>query len=160
MSSTSALHIGVSIPDEVQLLDLASVDLFSILDQDYIRKCGMPEEVISQSISEVKFYYIGDTSTGAHQGTIAEAFIQLTHTLNDEEFRPGGLDIILIPGPYPTATTSEKIKAWAQVHAAQNTVFLIVCSGSYIAGNSGLIDGKLATGPRFSKRIFASRIPK
>jgi transcriptional regulator GlxA family with amidase domain len=148
MSTTTTLRIGVLIPEEVQLLDLASVDLFSLLSRDYLARCGLPEEIVSRGIPKVQFFYIADKTAGDHQETTARARIRLTHAIGDEEVRPGSLDIILVPGPFPPANTTKDVKAWAQAHNAEKTVFLIVCTGSFVAGNCGVLDGKHATGPR------------
>lgn len=148
MSNLSPLRIGVLIPEEVQLLDLASVDLFPLLSQEYMARCNLPDDLVKTGIPSVKIFYIADRTAGDYQLTTAAADIRITHHPEDEDIAPGKLDIILIPGPFPPATTSDAVKEWTQAHAAKDVVFLVVCTGSFVAGNCGLFDGKLATGPR------------
>lgn len=164
------LRIGVLIPEEVQLLDLSSVDLFPMLSQDYLRRCQLPESLWSHGIPSVEIYYIAETPAGSLGDTTAGARIRITHSIDDAEVQPGKLDIILIPGPFPPATTTDKVKAFAQAHLkhsesaevtdAKKTVFLVVCTGSFVAGNCGLFDGKVATGPRFVLPDLAKLYPK
>ena len=37
------LRIGVLVPEDVQLLDLASVDLLAMLSKDYLTRAKLPE---------------------------------------------------------------------------------------------------------------------
>jgi transcriptional regulator GlxA family with amidase domain len=177
MASTvpDKLHIGVLIPEEVQLLDLAAVDLFSMLSSDYLKRCHLPEAIYQMGIPEVKIFYIAEMTAGAQQDTTAGAKIRITHSLDDEDVQPGKLDIILIPGPFPPPTTTEKFKHFVQAHfehgnqssstvttgnAPKKTEFLVVCTGSFVAGNCGILDGKNATGPRFALEDLNSLFPK
>lgn len=68
--------------------------------------------------------------------------------------QPGQLDIVLVPGPDPTTdwhATDDRKQAltWLAAHAARpETDILSVCTGIYVCGAAGLLQGKKACGPR------------
>jgi transcriptional regulator GlxA family with amidase domain len=160
-----ALRIGVLIPEEVQLLDLACVDLLSMLSKDYLTKAKLPEALYNMGIPDLKIYYIAETAR-TQQDTTAGASIRITHSLDDDAVQPGCLDIILIPGPFLPPNTTDRVKNFAKMHQAhehkdgQKTVFLIVCTGIFVAGNCGILDDKMVTGPRFMLFDLKAAFPR
>jgi transcriptional regulator GlxA family with amidase domain len=161
IQSLELLRIGVLIPEEVQLLDLATVDLLSMLSKDYLTRAKLPAPLINLGVAEVKIHYIAESKTEPHQTTTAGA-IQLTHSIDDKEVQPGELDIIHIPGPFLPPTISDKFKAFVQAHRdyrfapdksnkeGRKVDFLVVCTGIFVAGICGILDGKQVTGPRMA----------
>ena len=59
------------------------------------------------------------------------------------------LDVLMIPGPDPWAyEPTEAINRFIRGHFESGTDVLTVCTGVYVAGPTGILKGKRATGPR------------
>ncbi|KAK3986694.1 class I glutamine amidotransferase-like protein [Cladorrhinum sp. PSN332] len=146
------IHIGVFIPSFVQLLDLACVDIFASGSYEYLSALSplVPEAVYSQAPS-VKIYYISTSQPSATLNLTASASILITHHLSSPEVQPGKLDIILVPGPDPTAVWDKEVTDWLAQHSSSHeagTDILSVCTGIYLCAAAGIIQGKRVCGPR------------
>lgn len=176
-SKASTLTVGVLLFDDVQLLDLATIDLLAMCSKAYLRACDLPAPLIARGIDQLNVYYIGENGPltpqaspwqqARTQNAIGGSFsaptdtkllpttpslnlnIALTHNLVSPEVAPGNLDILFIPGPEPATVPSEAQKTFMQSHATQkNTDILVVCTGIFPVGRAGLLDGRECTGPR------------
>ena len=64
------------------------------------------------------------------------------------------LDILLVPGPDPSAVLNEEVLAFVRAHAGwrgengEVTDMLSVCTGCVVLGQSGILKGRRASGPR------------
>ncbi|KAK4164257.1 class I glutamine amidotransferase-like protein [Cladorrhinum sp. PSN259] len=149
-SSSKTIHIGVFIPNYVQLLDLACVDIFASGSYEYLSGLAslVPEPVYSQAPS-IKIYYISTQQPSTTLSLTASASILITHHLSSPEVQPGKLDIILIPGPDPSAVWDKEVSDWLKRHASHETVdILSVCTGIYLCASAGIIANKKVCGPR------------
>lgn len=72
---------------------------------------------------------------------------------------PGKIDILLIPGPDPSAVTSEAAKGFIRAHAEKGNNVLTVCTGIYPAAEAGILEGKKATAPRALIGEFRKKFP-
>ena len=172
---TKHLHIGVLFCGDVQLLDLAAVDLFAMCSKAYLKACDLPGPMIALGFDNLTFYYIGEgvatipsemsTRTAENRG---EAFLappnttlitstpslnlnmQLTHDITSAAVAPGKLDILVVPGPDPSMVPSEKMAAYILSQTTCSTTdVLTVCTGIFaLARSPGVLDGRTATGPR------------
>ncbi|KAJ4290713.1 hypothetical protein N0V88_006461 [Collariella sp. IMI 366227] len=139
MTTTSCrktIRIGVYIPSECQLLDMACVDIFGTMSHEYFSLLGdsAPAPIVNLAPS-IKIF----------------SHLSCTHHISDPAVQPGHLDIVLVPGPDPSLDWSDKKKEtdWLAAHAARpETDILSVCTGIYICGAAGLLKGKKACGPR------------
>ncbi|KAE8452154.1 hypothetical protein EG329_001621 [Mollisiaceae sp. DMI_Dod_QoI] len=153
MAATEHLHIGVFIPQTVQLLDLSPIDLFGMLNPEYLRACQLPEPLCALGIPST-IHYVSVPGTGTHVELTASASLKVTKTIDDPEVQPGKLDILLCPGPDPAAIFEEPTLKFLRGHASwkgkdgKTVDILSVCTGAILLGQSGILKGKKASGPR------------
>jgi len=165
MAVTKQLRIGVYIPSSVQLLDLSPVDLFGMLDPEYLRACKMPEPLIKCGKPST-IHYISVPKNGDHVVLTANASLRVSKTINDPEVQPGLLDIVLVPGPDPTMVFEEDALKFLRDHATwkgkngETTDILSVCSGCILLGQSGILKGKKASGPRAIVPVLQKSFPE
>ncbi len=158
--TSSHLRIGVLLaPPPVQLLDLAPVDLFHMLSNEYLGALSiMPQPIKKLAIHQVEIYYIADEhdssmtsmANGLQLAPItANMNIRITANLSTPEVQPSQLSILVIPGPDPATKLSEACASFMRAHASCGTTDIItVCTGIYPACLSGICDGRTVTGPR------------
>ena len=153
MASQGTLRIGVFIPSGAQLLDMSPIDLFGMLDPEYLEACKLPSSLVSLGTpSEIE--YISTRETGEHVPMTAKAFIRVSKTIDDPGVQAGSFHIILVPGPDPATIFDEKVRAFLKSHAdwrgedGKTTDIVSVCSGCILLGQAGVLKGKRACGPR------------
>lgn len=153
MTSQDHLRIGVYIPAGCQLLDMSGIDLFGMLTPTYLSACQLPEPLVSLGIPST-IHYISVPSSGAHTELTASAFLRVTKTTEDKDVQPGMLDILLVPGPDPRLVFDEGSLSFLRNHGewegtnGKRTDILSVCTGIFLMGQSGLLKGRSASGPR------------
>jgi transcriptional regulator GlxA family with amidase domain len=153
MKATKSIRIGVFIPAGAQLLDVSPIDLFGMLSPEYLRACMLPAPLVNLGTSSA-IHYISMPETSTHAELTASAFLKISKTTNDEEVRPGMLDILLIPGPDPSTLFDAEVLDFVRAHAGwrgpdgESTDILSVCTGCIILCQSGILKGKKASGPR------------
>lgn len=151
-SSPKPIRIGVFIPTECQLLDMACVDILGTMSHEYLSLLGdIAPAPIVQLAPSVKISYISTVQPGQLIGLTSFAKLTCTHHYSDPAVRPGQLDVVLVPGPDPSSNWDEIKGAtdWLAAHAARpETDILSVCTGIYLCGAAGLLKGKKACGPR------------
>ncbi|ETN41137.1 uncharacterized protein HMPREF1541_03072 [Cyphellophora europaea CBS 101466] len=176
--ASSTLNIGVLFFDDVQLLDVAPIDLFAMCTKTYLQACDLPAPLVSRGLDVLNVYFIAQgvpeppafSSSSPSPGTSAvptapypappathllpttpglNLSIALTHPLSSPLVAPGSLDILFVPGPNPKTVPSEAHNAFLRGHAAApRTHILVVCTGIFAVGHSGILDGRECTGPR------------
>jgi len=87
--------------------------------------------------------------TGSLIELTANMKIELSSHFSGAEVAPGRLDIVIVPGTDPRETWDEDVLSWLRQQAATpGTDILSVCTGIYLCGKAGLVDGRRACGPR------------
>lgn len=161
MSKSSPVKIGVFVPGECQLLDMACVDVLHMMSKEYLSVIPMLPKHILDIAPSVDIFYI--TSPGAKAETFpitAKLNIRATHDINDAEVQPGKLDIVLVPGPDPSASWEQPILDFLRGHfQCKDTDVLSVCTGILLCGAAGLLDGRTACGPRGMQDIIQKKHP-
>lgn len=95
----------------------------------------------------------------------ASASLKVTKTIDDPEVQAGGLDILLVPGPEPSAIFEEPTLKFLQKHATWKgsdgkvVDILSVCTGAILLGQSGVLKGKQACGPRALVPMLRKKFP-
>lgn len=170
---TDHLHIGVLFCGDVQLLDLAAVDLFAMCSKTYLRACEFPSPLIALGFDNITFYHIGEgvTSPIPSKASANESSksvpappnttlvsltpslnlqMRLTHDLASPAVRAGKLDVLLVPGPDPNYQPSEAMATYLLTQTTSPaTDVLSVCTGIFpLARSPGVLDGRVVTGPR------------
>lgn len=87
--------------------------------------------------------------------------IELSNHFSDAQVAPGELDVVLVPGPDPSSAWDEGALSWLRRQAANpGTDILSVCTGIYLCGAAGLVDGRKVCGPRSLQAELRERYPK
>ena len=147
MAATNPVHITVLLLPPVQLLDVSPIDLFGMLTKDYLSACRLPRPLIAGAVP-ISITYVSEAGAGTTADCTANAGLRVTASLGDESVAPGNTQILLVPGPDPSAVPSEAVKEFVKRHAEQGTTVMTVCTGGFVAGHAGILQGKRATGPR------------
>lgn len=136
MADQKKLRVGVFIPEWVQLLDLASVDIIGMLDPEYLASCQLPPELVAMGIP-TSIDYISTAEMGSHVKLTSSANLKVTKTIDDPDAQPGSFDIVLVPGPDPAKIFDEKVRAFLKAHAdwkgedGKSTDILSICTGCF-----------------------------
>jgi transcriptional regulator GlxA family with amidase domain len=149
------VRIGVLVPSEVQLLDLACVDVFAMLSHNYLAYLKMLPASLTDLAPDVTISYVGlDAAVPTTAGTKMEC----THRIGDADVAPGKLDIVLVPGPDPFAEWGGDVTGWLRGHAGtEGTDVLCVCTGIFLLGEAGLLKGRTAAGPRGLQKVIGEK---
>jgi transcriptional regulator GlxA family with amidase domain len=144
----TSLRVGVLLVPPVQFLDTSVIDPFGMLTPEYLDVCGLPEPLTKLAIP-VSIYYIAASGPGTSAPMTSGASLAVTHSVSAPEVQPGQLDVLIVPGPDPNVVPEGEVLAFVRKHKEVNqTDFLVICTGSFVAGYAGLLDGKTVTGPR------------
>ncbi|EAW09266.1 DJ-1/PfpI family protein [Aspergillus clavatus NRRL 1] len=152
------LRIGVLLVNTVQLLDLAAVDLFYMIDPSYLSACSLPKPLIDLG-RPVQIHYIGKSGPNTHQDTTSNLSLQLTASLTDKAVQPHALDILLIPGPEPSTVPDDAYLDFVRAHHDAGTHVLSICTGILVVAHAGIANGKRATGPRMLVPMLRENFP-
>ncbi|PVH88340.1 PfpI endopeptidase-like protein [Cadophora sp. DSE1049] len=165
MVNNGELRIGVFVPVGAQLLDLSPIDLFAMLSSEYLTACTLPAPLVMLGTPST-IHYIALPETGTHVELTASAFLKVSKTIKDAEVQPGLLDIILVPGPDPASIFGKDILEFVRAHAAwrgkdgECVYVLCICTGIYMLGQSGILKGKSASGPRALVPALKKKFPE
>jgi len=165
MTLNKPLQIGVFVPECVQLLDLSPIDLFGMLDPEYLRACQLPEALTTLGVSS-NIHYISLPEAGEHIELTAKAVLRVSKTIKDPEVQPGMLDIMLVPGPNPSAIFGEEALSFVRNHSSwqgkggERVDLLSVCTGCLVLGQGGVLKGKKASGPRALVPMLRKKFPE
>ncbi|KAF2502879.1 class I glutamine amidotransferase-like protein [Lophium mytilinum] len=140
------LHIGVLILPPVQLLDISPIDLFGMLTPEYLTVCNLPAPLLALSVP-INITYISPTGDSPALCT-ANVGIRIDASIASPDVAPGKLDILLIPGPEPSAVPAAPALEFVRGHVENGADLLNVCTGQLVAAYAGVLDGRVATGPR------------
>ena len=157
------VRVGVFIPAQAQMLDVACVDLLGIMSHEYLEAIkGMMPGFPTASAPNMQIAYIGSVKAGEPIKLTANMSIVCTHHMSDPEVRPGELDVVIVPGPDPGASFSPETGGWLRAHGERTdtTDILSVCTGIFLCGEAGLLDGKQASGPRWMQDQIKQKFPK
>ena len=145
--TTSPIRIGVLLLAPIQLLDIASIDLFGMLTKDYLEACRLPLALINGALP-VEITYISEGGAGTIAESTAGAGLRVSAGLADATSAPENLDILFVPGPDPGMIPSEGAQTFLRSHMENKTTILSVCTGIFPLAHAGIVKGKQATGPR------------
>ncbi|KAK2047120.1 ThiJ/PfpI family protein [Colletotrichum somersetense] len=171
MSNNKTVKVGVLIPSECQLLDMACVDVLAIMSKEYLGLLPMLPKHIPALAPSMSFFYItapatasGETADPHSPGLLqltAGAKMLATHDILHPDVQPGKLDILLVPGPDPGADWDEDVLGFLKDHAEQRetTDVLSVCTGAFLCGAAGVLEGRMVCGPRGLQDVLRKRFP-
>ena len=97
----------------------------------------------------MKFSYVSETGAHSTCELTASAQLRASSGLDDLEFAPEKVDVLLIPGPDPSIVLTEEVVEFVRVHyEREGMVIMTLCTGVYVAGFLEILVGKGATAPR------------
>ncbi|OAA66913.1 ThiJ/PfpI family protein [Niveomyces insectorum RCEF 264] len=160
----SSINIGVYIPSgDVQLLDLACVDLLNMMSRQAVHFLpNIPPDVVAATPA-VNFLYITTQKViNDPNGAVLTSNLRIvpSHVITDPDVQPGRLDIVVVPGTDPAIGFDADACDFLRRHAAIPTVdILSVCSGIYVLGHAGMLKGIKACGPIGLQADIATKFP-
>lgn len=159
MTSTH-VRIGVFIPSGAQALDVATVDVLGVMSKQYLGVLPMLPAHISALAPSVSISFITTPTQGPEIPLTSNMTIKATNSYEDPAMAPGQLDIVIVPGPDPTQTFEEGGLKWLKAQFETPGVdILSVCTGIYICGAAGILEGKRASGPRGLQDDLVKKYP-
>lgn len=156
------LRIGVYLVKTCQLLDTSTVDVLAVMSKEYLREIKLVPQQLVDMAPSIQILYITTPDQKDAVPLTANMTIKPHHTYLDEEVAPGKLDVIVVPGPDPFQGPFDAAGGeWLKKHFDTNkTDVLSVCSGLYVCAEAGIVDGRLASGPRGFQEDLTKRFPK
>ncbi|KAH7130272.1 class I glutamine amidotransferase-like protein [Dendryphion nanum] len=157
----SPIHIGVLIVPPIQLLDIGPIDLFAMATQSYFRACNLPQPLVDLAFpdSDLTITYISHTGANSTSPTTARLGLHIDAGIDDPKVAVGKLDILMIPGPPPGQKPEESVLEFVRAHVKSGVDLLTICSGVFVAGYAGILDGKHATGTRGVQDLLNKSFP-
>ncbi|KAL8388455.1 hypothetical protein RB595_009233 [Gaeumannomyces hyphopodioides] len=164
-SPRPTVRVGVFIPKEAQLLDMACVDILATAGHGYLTLCkGLVPAHIIDLAPAVEVLYVSQSPAGAAVPLTAGARVLVDRHLSAPDVAPGTLDVVLVPGPDPAAAHDRVALDWLAAHAAadggaggRRTDVLCVCTGIFLCGEAGILAGRRACGPRGMQDVLARK---
>lgn len=154
------VRIGVFLPNGAQALDVATVDILASMSKEYLAEIPDLPSHMGDIAPSVTVSYITSPTLGELIPLTAGMTIKATHLHTSPEVAPGKLDIVVVPGPAPRSTFEDDGLKWLKAHAETEGVdILSVCTGILICAAAGIVDGKVASGPRGMQDVIKSKNP-
>ncbi|RAK98746.1 class I glutamine amidotransferase-like protein [Aspergillus ibericus CBS 121593] len=151
------IHVGVVLLNTVtEHLDIAPVGFFHNISRDFVKH--LPDAVISEDLKTQALDFT--THWVTEDGTTPGALSGNLNVIPTDSFTTcPPLDIVIIGagqiGYQATATEIDYLrKCYAECSA-----FLSICGASDSLLATGILQGKVATGPRFSLSLFRQMAP-
>ncbi|KAM0748410.1 class I glutamine amidotransferase-like protein [Meredithblackwellia eburnea MCA 4105] len=137
-------HFALILFPGFQLLDVAGpLDCLNILSLTHPIKLS----VLSTTLEPVSTR-IPNAATTASKGLFAESWVP-THTFSSPPSEP--IDVLFLPGGWGTRVEGQdELKAFLVAKAEEASTVMTVCTGSGLLAQTGLLDGKKATGNKRS----------
>ncbi|KAF8848690.1 class I glutamine amidotransferase-like protein [Acephala macrosclerotiorum] len=139
------LQVGVILVNsETEILDVAPIDMFSAISKKFVHNFPegiMPEHLQAQALN-VEFHWVNETGKAGH----LTAGTNINPTDSFATCPP--LDIVLMGAHDNKYHLNEAEKAFIRKAYEESAAFITICGGFLSALESGLLEGKTATGPR------------
>ncbi|TPX06767.1 uncharacterized protein E0L32_002263 [Thyridium curvatum] len=154
------VRIGVFIPAETQLLDLACVDVLAMMSKQYLSAITELPRATVDAAPSVEVVYVTSAAAALFVTLTAGMTVRATHDLSHADVQPGRLDVLLVPGPDPSSTFEKDVLDFLRGHYENpGTDVLSVCTGILLCGAAGIIEGKRVCGPRGMQDVLRKRFP-
>ncbi len=158
MSKPKVVKIGVFIPTESQFLDAACIDVLGMMSREYLSLVAVPAHVAAAAPS-VAISYVTLPGNSMLKLT-SNLTVVPTHDTTHPDVQPGRLDILFVPGPDPATRFPAEATAFVRAHFGSPGVdVLCVCTGIYLCGQAGILDGRTACGPRGLQADIKKKFP-
>ncbi|KAF2256414.1 hypothetical protein BU26DRAFT_21546 [Trematosphaeria pertusa] len=157
--SKSSLKIGVLVlsPDQVQLLDLAVVDLLAKISRNRVSKLNAPSSILDEAVDELDIRYVSESGEGSFAVT-SGARMPVTNSFDNSPH----FDILIIPGSFTSSELPVSATAFLAERCSNlDTIAIMsVSSGILNLVQSGVLHQKRATGPSSLLPTLQQRFPE
>ncbi|KAF9693553.1 hypothetical protein EKO04_008455 [Ascochyta lentis] len=157
--SQSSLRVGVVIfgQDQIQLTDLAAVDLLSALSRSRIGRLNAPESTLDEAVDEVDIRYVSVTGEGSFPVTSGTRMPVTNSFANAPQF-----DVLVIPGSFSTKELSEAATTFLAAQCSNPDLHALfsISSGILHLTQSGLLWKRRASAPRCLIPALQQRYPE
>ncbi|KND90230.1 Isonitrile hydratase [Tolypocladium ophioglossoides CBS 100239] len=155
------VKIGVFIPNGAQTLDTACADVLGVMSKEYLSLDPSRPAHITALAPDMTFSYITTPAQGREIPLTSGLVIKATHDYTEAEVAPGKLDIVVVPGPDLPVELDEGGLRWLREQSeAPGVDVLCICTGIFVCGAAGIVDGKQASGPRGLQDMINKRFPR
>ncbi|KAF4630640.1 hypothetical protein G7Y89_g7498 [Cudoniella acicularis] len=134
----------ILVNSETEILDVAPIDIFNGLSAKFIKNFPpsiLPDHLRAQAL-DVEFHWVNET--GKPSPLTAGGVVNITDTFTTCP----PLDIIVMGAHSHGYTLNEAERAFIIKSHGTCAAFITICGGFLSALESGLLEGKTATGPR------------
>ncbi|KAJ4994224.1 DJ-1 family protein [Stagonosporopsis vannaccii] len=156
--SQSSLRVGVIIlgQDQVQLSDLAAVDLLSTLSRTRICRLGASASTLDQAVDEVDIRYVSVTGEGSFPVTSGARMPVTNSFANAPQF-----DVLIFPGSFSTRELSEATTSFVAAQCSSPNLHAVfsVSSGILHLTQTRLLWKRRASAPRSLIPALQQRYP-
>ncbi|KAH6639783.1 class I glutamine amidotransferase-like protein [Boeremia exigua] len=156
--SQSSLRVGVIIlgQDQIQLSDLAAVDLLSTLGRNRISRLQTPASTLDEAVDEVDIRYVSVTGEGSFPVTSGARMPVTNSFANAPQF-----DVLILPGSFSTRELSDAATSFLALQCSSPDLHAIfsVSSGILHLAQTGLLWERRASAPRCLIPALQQRYP-
>ncbi|PVH97902.1 class I glutamine amidotransferase-like protein, partial [Periconia macrospinosa] len=136
------IHAGVILLGEMEILDVAPIDMLHSFGKRIIQMLPLPDEIKAKGI-DIETHWITE------DGSPAKLSSNITMQATDSFATCPPLDIVLMGAYLPHYTPTESELAFVRKAYADCSAFISICGGFVPAQLAGVLEGKTATAPRF-----------
>ncbi|KAH7125397.1 putative amidotransferase-domain-containing protein [Dendryphion nanum] len=157
--SKSSLKIGVLVlsHEQLQLLDLAVVDLLSMISRNRMSRLNASGNAMNEAVDEIDIRYISET--GGSFPVTSGSRMPVTNSLEDAP----QFDILIVPGTFSSSSEIPmSVSTFLTNQASNNNLIAIlsISSGILTLAQTGLLHQKRATGPSSLFSTLQQRYPE
>ncbi|RAR14805.1 dj-1 family protein [Stemphylium lycopersici] len=157
--SRSSLRIGVVTfgHEQVQLLDLAALDLLAMVGKNRISKLSSTALAIDQAVDEIDIRYVSVTGEGSFPVTAGTRMPVTNSFANAPQF-----DIVVIPGSFSLSKLPTEASSFLTSQCLNPNLVAILSIGSGISHlvQAGSLHGTRAAAPRSLLPTLQQRFPE
>ncbi|KAL6707148.1 hypothetical protein ACN47E_004695 [Coniothyrium glycines] len=157
--SKSSLRIGVVIlgQDQVQLLDLAALDLLAMLGRNRIGKLNPSRAAMDEALDEIDIRYVSVTGEGSFPVTSGSRMPVTNSFANAPQF-----DILIIPGSFVQSELPAAAAYFLASQFANPSLSALMCIASGIShlAQTGILHKQRAAAPRSLLATLQSEYPE
>ncbi|CAI6336137.1 unnamed protein product [Periconia digitata] len=147
------IHAGVILLGHMEVLDVAPIDLLHNMGKRFMEMLPVSEDIKAKAY-DIETHWV--TEKGAPARLSANMTLQATDSFDSCP----RLDIVLIGAWLPSYTPNEAELAFIRKSHEDCSAFLTICGGFTAAQMTGLLDGKMATAPRFMIPMLKEQHPR
>ncbi|CAI6338204.1 unnamed protein product [Periconia digitata] len=157
--SKSSLRVGVLIlgHGQVQLLDLAVVDMLANIGRNRIANLNAAAGTLERAVDEVDIRYVSESGEGSFPIT-SGVRMPVTNSFEDAP----QFDILVIPGSFSSGELSVQARGFLTTQCSNPALMAVMCiaSGILDLGQTGLLRQKRCTGPPSLLPSLRQRFPE